>query len=347
MFQAVATKPAFLHQEKLPLKPWEFHEDLSYFSFTEKPDLVPSVSLDLDHFFSQLHSMDRKRPPKRSSDNIDLFGNDDYVLDSLDLDGLEDNIHSNHFPEEQQHRLGKNPDTVLSASAASTNHQFRYTSQPMQQAPRHPHMNSHSHAHSMVQPSFLSMDHREHLPNQAGQGMKRSFSEKCAEIVSKKRRTSPQNCLKDEPSRPSSGAASDASASSNSGPAPLRLRPFQMEQWSKMYASLIEFKHQFGHCSVPHNYPEHPELARWVKRQRYQLKRWKQQREHPAGAATSATPASMTLERVQALERIGFVFDSHTEVWESRYRELSNYKLDHGHCNVPVNYSQNKQLASW
>ncbi|KAG7374858.1 helicase domain protein [Nitzschia inconspicua] len=138
----------------------------------------------------------------------------------------------------------------------------------------------------------------------------------------------------------------------------LRLREFQVEQWKRMYQALVLFKKENGHCSVPHNYEQNPELARWVKRQRYQFKLWSQEQRRRQAAmvhgqrspGTTRNPSSsalMTLERVQDLLRLGFVFDSHTEGWECRYRELIEYKRLNGHCNVPVKYSANKRLASW
>ncbi|KAG7348959.1 helicase domain protein [Nitzschia inconspicua] len=138
----------------------------------------------------------------------------------------------------------------------------------------------------------------------------------------------------------------------------LRLREFQVEQWKRMYQALVLFKKENGHCSVPHNYEQNPELARWVKRQRYQFKLWSQEQRRiqaakvhgqrsPGIPRNSSSSALMTLERVQDLLRLGFVFDSHTEGWECRYRELIEYKRLNGHCNVPVQYSANKRLASW
>mmetsp|Transcript_22005 Transcript_22005/g.33394 ORF Transcript_22005/g.33394 Transcript_22005/m.33394 type:complete len:176 (-) Transcript_22005:596-1123(-) len=51
---------------------------------------------------------------------------------------------------------------------------------------------------------------------------------------------------------------------------PAKFRPYQAEKWQERFEELKEFTQVHGHCLVPHTYPEHPELARWVKRQRYQ-----------------------------------------------------------------------------
>ena len=292
-------------------------------------------SLEPYPFFTPSESMSERR---RSSMGLPSIGNDDYVLDNLDLETFESS--SNHFAAfpEGHTEVGKTADTVVSPRVSFAASAPLSDSQIMQDLQL---------ARASSSESRLKDD---------GSDTKRSFSDKCAEIIAKKRRIAfdDSNVASEASFQPLSvpsaavpvpAPALSALARSVSAP-PLRLRPFQVEQWSKMYAALIEFKQIFGHCSVPHNYPENQELARWVKRQRYQWKRWKQQQAQPL-LDPCATPASMTQERVQALESIGFVFDSHSDVWESRYRELIDYKRANGHCCVPVNYPANKQLASW
>jgi hypothetical protein len=63
----------------------------------------------------------------------------------------------------------------------------------------------------------------------------------------------------------------------------------------------------------------------------------------------------LTLERVKALEGIGFVWNVPTRIatkriivtWESRLNELANYSKIYGHCNVPQTYSENPKLGAW
>lgn len=50
------------------------------------------------------------------------------------------------------------------------------------------------------------------------------------------------------------------------------------EQWSQLYRQLIDFKLRHGHCKVPYNYPENPQLGKWVGRQRYQRNKLSQER---------------------------------------------------------------------
>jgi hypothetical protein len=51
-----------------------------------------------------------------------------------------------------------------------------------------------------------------------------------------------------------------------------RFRYHQTDQWTAMYEKLVEYRNTHGHCRVAHSSKTHPELGRWVKRQRYQYK---------------------------------------------------------------------------
>jgi hypothetical protein len=117
---------------------------------------------------------------------------------------------------------------------------------------------------------------------------------------------------------------------------PRRFRPYQAEQWTEKFEELCEFRKVNGHAAVPHTYKENPSLARWVKRQRYQYK-----------LKNEGKQSTMTDERVDALEKIGFVWDSHGAAWHERLSELRDYRTTTGHCNVPSNYPSNPQLATW
>jgi len=115
-----------------------------------------------------------------------------------------------------------------------------------------------------------------------------------------------------------------------------RFRSFQKGLWAERFAELLDFRRKYGHCRVPHALHENPQLARWVKRQRYQYKLMKQ-----------GQTSTMTVERAQALQEIGFVWDSQTAVWSERLDELIEFRRVFKHCNVPTNYTANKQLARW
>ena len=129
--------------------------------------------------------------------------------------------------------------------------------------------------------------------------------------------------------------ASDESASDKEDE-DRRFRPYQEGQWSEKFDELCDYRKENGNCLVPHTYKENLSLARWVKRQRYQHKLMK-----------DGKPSTMTEERAKALEEIGFVWDSQAAAWGERLSELRLYRSKFLHCNVPSNYSENPQLATW
>ncbi len=116
-----------------------------------------------------------------------------------------------------------------------------------------------------------------------------------------------------------------------------RFRPFHEEKWKESLKQLRAFKAKYGHCLVPHTFPDNQNLARWVKRQRRQYKLML------VGDATS----TMTQERVDALNDEGFIWDSHDVVWRERYNQLIEYKAKYGHTKVPTCCKDYPSLAGW
>lgn len=115
-----------------------------------------------------------------------------------------------------------------------------------------------------------------------------------------------------------------------------RFRTYQADQWQERFEDLVEFKAEHGHCLVPHNYPPNQQLAQWTKRQRYQYK-----------LKNLGRHSTLTEERHDELEKMGFVWDSHRAAWSEQYQALQEYKEKYGHCNVPAKFADNKPLAVW
>ncbi|CAJ1945548.1 unnamed protein product [Cylindrotheca closterium] len=116
-----------------------------------------------------------------------------------------------------------------------------------------------------------------------------------------------------------------------------RFRPYQDKQWRAQFAKLVQYKLLNGHCCVPHSYSGDPTLARWVKRQRYQYKKFRD---------CDAT-STITAARIQELESIGFVWHSHASAWLEKVNELKVFMQRTGHCNVPSHYPENTALSTW
>jgi hypothetical protein len=106
--------------------------------------------------------------------------------------------------------------------------------------------------------------------------------------------------------------------------------------WEDRLGELADYCKEHGHCNVPESYSERRKLAKWVANQRRHYRLHLQGKKSP-----------MTLSRVQALESLGFEWDTYGTAWEDRLNELADYRKIHGHCNVPRNYSENAKLGRW
>ena len=107
--------------------------------------------------------------------------------------------------------------------------------------------------------------------------------------------------------------------------------------WEERYVQLLYFNDEYGHCNVPYNYADNPQLANWVSQQRYRRNR-----------------GQLLEEREKMLNDIDFnwiIDDLHkvklSEQWDQRYGQLLDFRQQHGHCNIPSNYPENPQLGRW
>jgi superfamily II DNA or RNA helicase len=100
--------------------------------------------------------------------------------------------------------------------------------------------------------------------------------------------------------------------------------------WEAMYAALIAYKQRFGDCNVPASWEGKLKLGQWCSVQRRTKKK-----------------NSISTERIQRLERIGFVWELLEVAWEEMFSALSAYRQIHGHCNVPTNSKDDPKLGQW
>jgi hypothetical protein len=107
----------------------------------------------------------------------------------------------------------------------------------------------------------------------------------------------------------------------------------QGANWEHRFSELTEYHGIHRHCNVPYKYSENPKLATWVKKQRYDY-----------GLDLKGKASNMTTYRIQALESLGFEWDTRGAVWEDRLSELTEYHRIHRRCNVPRNHTQ---LGEW
>lgn len=111
------------------------------------------------------------------------------------------------------------------------------------------------------------------------------------------------------------------------------------QSWNTRFDQLCLYRAIHGDCLVPIQYDEVPGLATWVRNQRSQYRNL---------LKGKPEKCSLTPERIAALMSIGFIWDTQRrDMWKQRFDELCDFKAVYGHCLVPINYHENRQLGSW
>ncbi|MEC4565384.1 Helicase associated domain protein [Paenibacillus sp. CMAA1739] len=102
--------------------------------------------------------------------------------------------------------------------------------------------------------------------------------------------------------------------------------------WSLNYELLLQFKEEQGHVDVPNRFEfKGNKLGNWVHDQRKKYKR-----------------GELTQERIDRLELIGFLWEVLDLRWKKGFNELQNFKMKHGHVDVPLRYRINDfNLGQW
>jgi len=103
-------------------------------------------------------------------------------------------------------------------------------------------------------------------------------------------------------------------------------------QWEEGFAYLKAYKEQHGDCLVPQRFktPDGFNLGSWVSTQR-------------------AAKEILAPERIQCLEKLGFVWDKLTEQWEKGFAYLKAYKEHNGDILITSEYktSDGYNLGRW
>ena len=98
----------------------------------------------------------------------------------------------------------------------------------------------------------------------------------------------------------------------------------------EMYYSLVNYKQAHGHCNVPLRWPKNKQLGIWVATQRGAKKH-----------------RNLSKERIERLNKLGFVWDTIDAYWKEMFNSLANYRQIYGHCNVPITWTENQRLSTW
>jgi hypothetical protein len=106
--------------------------------------------------------------------------------------------------------------------------------------------------------------------------------------------------------------------------------------WDERFSELCKYQAQHGHCQVPMT--NSSSLGMWVHNQKCTYR-----------ALLQGKPSSLTPERLQALESIGFwdTFQSNEDLWNLRLQELKDFLQTFGHTNVPEDHEENPKLGQW
>lgn len=100
--------------------------------------------------------------------------------------------------------------------------------------------------------------------------------------------------------------------------------------WDRRFGELQNFKERCGHCNVPQKYDANPTLGIWLNVQRR------------AYAKGTLAPA-----RRNRLESMGVVWNAFDAAWESQFEALKAFAMQHGHCRVPQQYTDDPRLGLW
>ena len=128
----------------------------------------------------------------------------------------------------------------------------------------------------------------------------------------------------------SRGSSDTSIMSTGSNGDMVHIYDYQQERWMDRYHQLAAYFQQHGNSDVSNEYDAN--LAGWVRRQRHQFKRAKQGRR-----------STLTVARVQLLERVGYTWDFHDVAWNKNFEQLKAFYRIHKHTNVPTSCSSNSE----
>ena len=97
-----------------------------------------------------------------------------------------------------------------------------------------------------------------------------------------------------------------------------------------MYQRLVAYKKKHESTDVPRNHQEHITLGHWVHTQR-----------------TNYNSKKLSIERVNCLDLIGFVWDALDARWMEMYSRLIEYKKQNKSTRVSCSYTEDSSFGMW
>eukprot|EP00557_Chaetoceros_sp_GSL56_P014293 CAMPEP_0176477218 /NCGR_PEP_ID=MMETSP0200_2-20121128/496_1 /TAXON_ID=947934 /ORGANISM="Chaetoceros sp., Strain GSL56" /LENGTH=220 /DNA_ID=CAMNT_0017872995 /DNA_START=792 /DNA_END=1451 /DNA_ORIENTATION=+ len=115
------------------------------------------------------------------------------------------------------------------------------------------------------------------------------------------------------------------------------IQNWKEKSWNENYQQIkglliIQRQHDTSNNSMLPN----AKLGVWAANQRREYQKWYR------GEITS-----ITKERIDLLNAIGFDWNPWDTKWKTRIKQLKEYRKENGHCMVPVNYEKNPKLGRW
>mmetsp|Transcript_15742 Transcript_15742/g.25874 ORF Transcript_15742/g.25874 Transcript_15742/m.25874 type:complete len:443 (+) Transcript_15742:2-1330(+) len=122
--------------------------------------------------------------------------------------------------------------------------------------------------------------------------------------------------------------------------------------WNLRFEELKRYIEEHGNSCVPGIYPDNEPLGLWVAKQRrtYKVKHKVQlaaKKKDQEKGKNVVNETSLSEERIDKLNAVGFIWDVHEAQWLERYEELKKYRRDHGDTLVPKHYSVYPFLGRW
>lgn len=117
--------------------------------------------------------------------------------------------------------------------------------------------------------------------------------------------------------------------------------------WEERISTLKAFKAENGHLLIPIRYKPNPSLGKFIHNTREQYKLF-----HNKTKKGYKKKCSLTAERIQELEDLGFVWTTERTKrqdndWNGRFEQLLQYKEQHGNCLVPHGYREDTVCNKW
>lgn len=108
--------------------------------------------------------------------------------------------------------------------------------------------------------------------------------------------------------------------------------------WAVYYAALYQYRQTYGNLDILAKYisPDGLQLGRFISNLRL-------------CRASGKKSLFLTPERIEALDKLGMIWEKFDYKWEMNYHACAKYYVEHGHLNIPVAYisQDGLRIGTW